>query len=135
MACSLLVEMKAIVAFGVVGLLLLQAFAVNAEPGVGVDTTMSPQPLELRPPPQDKTRPKARGEHALAPHAVSTPAFLGPTIRTESTEFGVSGWIAPNPPVGSPRAAGGDVNGWGVLGLTFTGGGPPPRSASGSAIR
>jgi hypothetical protein len=127
--------MKAIAALGVVGLLLLQAFTVNAEPGVGVDTTASPQPLELRPPPQEKTRPKARAEHALAPHAVSTPAFLGLTMRGETTEFGVSGWIAPNPPVGSPRTAGGDVNGWGVLGLTFTEGGTSPRGATGSAIR
>lgn len=128
--------MRGIAAVGVAGLLLLQAFAVDAQPGVGVDTTAPPpDQLEVRPPPPDRARPKAPGGNADAPHTTSTPVFLGPTIRSETTEFGFSGWIAPNPPVGGARAAGTDVNGWGSIGLTFTWGGPPHRPASSSAIR
>jgi hypothetical protein len=129
--------MKAIATLGAVGLLLLLlAVAVDAQPGVGVETTAPPpEQLELRPPPPDRTPPKPRGESPGGPHTQYTPVFIGPTLRSETTEFGFSGWIAPNPPVGSPRAAGTDVNGWGSVGLTFTWGGPPHRPASSSAIR
>jgi hypothetical protein len=127
--------MKRIATLAVVGLLLLLAVAVDAQPGVDVEKAPPPEQLELRPPPPDRTPPRTPRESPGGPHTMYTPAFIGPTVKSETTEFGFSGWIAPNPPVGGPRAAGADVNGWGSVGLTFTWGGPPRRPASSSTTR
>lgn len=62
------------------------------------------------------------------------PAFIGPmsteyTTRTQSGRMGMSGWTAPNTPVGSPGAGGtgfSEVNGWFAFGFSMTWGGVPP---------
>jgi hypothetical protein len=61
--------------------------------------------------------------------------FIGPTLRSDTNEFGFSAWIAPETPVGGLRAGGGEVSGWASLGLTFTWGGSPQRPSSASTIR
>ena len=62
------------------------------------------------------------------------PAFIEPFAgRYETTNgsgrFGLSGWTAPNPPVGSPVSGWRDVSGWFALGFSVTWDGPPaPRA-------
>ena len=64
------------------------------------------------------------------------PAFIEPFVSKtkEGNEYGLSGWTAPNPPVGSYGSQGyGESNGWFSLGLTFLFDYPPkpgPRPAS-----
>jgi len=117
----------------VIAWLLFHGVPVEAQPGIGVESTSPPEQLEQRPPPQ--TRSNARDANAEGLRSGSTPVFLGPTVRSETTELGFSGWIAPNPPVGGLRSAGSDPSGWASLGFTFTWGGPPTRPSSGSAVR
>jgi hypothetical protein len=128
----LMTEMKRRVATGVVGVLLLMAATAAAQPGIGISTTPLPPervPLETRPPEQDRPRPSI-GYYPGGPSVSHDPAFVGPTVRSETTEFGFSAWTAPNTPVSSPQAGWRDVTGWAAFGLTFTWGGPPRRPSS-----
>jgi hypothetical protein len=127
--------MKLTVTTGVFGVLLLMAATVAAQPGIGISTTPPERvPPEAPAPKHDRTHPST-GSFTGGPSVSHDPAFLGPTLRSETTELGFSGWTAPNTPVGSPQAGWRDVTGWAAFGLTFTWGGPPHRPSPGSAIR
>jgi hypothetical protein len=103
----------------------------GAQPGVDLSTSTPPsERQELRG--IERPSPEARGDDPRGQH---TPVFIGPTLRGETTEFGVSAWIAPETPVGGLRSGGGELNGWASLGLTFTWGGPRPRPSAGVIVR
>jgi len=121
----------------VVGALLLVAATVAAEPGIDISTTPAPPergPLEASPPKDDRTHPSI-GFFSGGPGVSHDRVFIGPTLRSETTEFGFSAWTAPNTPVGSPQSGWREVNGWAAFGLMFTWGGPPHRPSPGSAVR
>ena len=74
------------------------------------------------------------------PKVEHDPAFIEPlsskyTTPTSSGRVGVSGWTAPNQPVGSPVGGWRDVSGWFALGFSITWGGPPPPPAQKPAPR
>ena len=126
--------MRGIAIVGMIVSLLLHVPAVEAQPGVGIESTSPPTQLEQRRP-SPSPGSNARDARPGVPYSDSTPVFIGPTVRSETTELGPSGWIAPNPPVGGLRSAGSDTSGWASLGFTFTWGGPRNRPSSGSAVR
>jgi hypothetical protein len=63
------------------------------------------------------------------------PAFIEPLAGTYETtngsgRVGLSGWTAPNQPVGSPVSGWRDVSGWFAIGFSVTWGGPPAAPAA-----
>jgi hypothetical protein len=86
--------MRSVAAVAVIASLLFAALPVQAQAGVGIESALPPQQLEQRPPPPPRTRPSAPDANS-GRHSGSTPTFIGPTTKTETTEFGFSG--------GSPR--------------------------------
>jgi hypothetical protein len=126
--------MKRVLAAAALGVLVAVAGPAAAQPGVDFSTTTSPsERLELRS--IEKTRPGEAGYDGGQPGVYHRPVFIGPTLRSETSEFGLSAWIAPETPVGGPRAGGGEVSGWASFGLTFTWDGPPQRPSSGPVVR
>jgi hypothetical protein len=117
------------VGIGAIGFLLLAASTAVAQPGIGITTTAPPP--ERRPPGYERPRPDAVRRFVGEPLTPEGPVFIGPTLRTETSEFGVSAWTAPDTHVGSVRARGEQLNGWASFGLTYTWG--PP--SAGRAIR
>ena len=82
------------------------------------------------------------GHGASAPPAISVPgrdvpvdhapAFVEPLVGAYETptttgQFGLSGWTAPNPPVGPPYR---EVNGWFSFGFSLTWDPKPPLTAT-----
>lgn len=101
--------------------------------GVDLETRV-PAPderrFEIRPPARDQvTRPEGADFYPEGPRVQHDPAFIEPfTVETETGRVGLSGWTAPNTPVGPEVGGRREINGWFALGLTFTWGGPPtPR--------
>jgi len=99
-------------------------------------TIAPPEAGETRvvPPPmlQETTRPPDNDFYPNPPgvKVETDPAFIEPlAVHYEtpsgSGRFGLSGWTAPNPPVGSPVSGWRDVSGWFVLGFSLTWDGPP----------
>jgi hypothetical protein len=128
--------MKRAMTIGVFGVLVLMAATVAAQPGIGLSTTPLPLergPLEAPAPGPDRARPSI-GSFTGGPSVSHDPVFVGPTLRSETTELGFSVWTAPNTPVGGPQAGWRDP-GWAAVGLTFTWGGPSHRPPSRAAIR
>ena len=120
----------------IVGVLLLVARTAVAQPDLDISTTPLPPervPIEVPAPKYLHTYPRI-GSRPGGPSVSHNPVFIGPTVRSETTEFGFSAWIAPNTPVGSPQAGGREVAGWPALGLTYTWGGARPRPSPGSAV-
>ena len=83
------------------------------------------QPLELKAPPTTpekprEPRPLERDIRPMQPAVPHDPAFVpGLSGKTDSgTQYGVSGWTAPNPPVGSRGAA--DPESSGLAGFGFS---------------
>lgn len=77
-------------------------------------------------------RPVDHNIHPAAPGPMvrHEPAFFADLSRkTEGGRFGVSGWTAPNTPVGPGGSGYRDDPGWFAMGLTFTWDGPPPTPA------
>ena len=63
------------------------------------------------------------------------PAFIEPLAGTyENSEgsgrIGLSGWTAPNQPIGSLSSGWREVSGWFALGFSVTWGGPPAQPAA-----
>jgi hypothetical protein len=123
-------------ACSVVGVLLVAAGTAVAQPGIGITTTAPPpERLETRPPDYESRRPSDARDSVGGPRVDDSPVFIGPTVKSGSSELGFSAWIAPNTPVGGLQPGGGEVNGWAAVGLTLKWGGRPHRPSSGPAIR
>jgi hypothetical protein len=80
-------------------------------------------------PPDTPTRPPGSSVYPRDVGVGHDPAFIEPlagSYRTNagSGRYGMSGWTAPNVPVGGAQGDAGEVSGWLSLGFTFTWGGP-----------
>jgi hypothetical protein len=125
--------------FGIIGMTLLAALPVSAQQ-VDIETSRQAAQPELKvlpPPMQDQTTrplPDAEVYPQRGAHVDHDPAFIEPFTKpyqtTKSTgRVGLSGWTAPNPPVGSPAREWRENTGWFALGFSVTWDGPPPASA------
>jgi len=118
---------------GAAGLLVLAASTATAQSGVGLTTTAPDrQELQTRTPPNADLRSSPARPFVGEPPLHETPMFIGPTLRTETSELGFAMWIAPNTQIGGARTGRDEVNGWASFGLTYTWGGRP---SGGRAIR
>jgi hypothetical protein len=68
----------------------------------------------------------------IPPSVPYDPAFVEPLVLQVETQdttgrIGLSGWTAPNAPVGSSGTGRREINGWLSFGVTWTWGGPPPK--------
>lgn len=77
------------------------------------------------------TRPSDSDYYPRGTRVQHDPAFIAPFTAkwqtpTSSGRVGLSGWTAPNPPVGSPVSGHSEVTGWFALGFSVTWDGPPP---------
>jgi hypothetical protein len=80
------------------------------------------------------TRPSDSDYYPQGTRVQHDPAFIVPFTATWQTptssgRVGLSGWTAPNPPVGSPVSGHREVIGWFALGFSVTWDGPPDRRA------
>lgn len=98
------------------------------------DTVREPRVV---PPPlhYETTKPPDHDHYPRGTQVEHDPAFIEPLASKYETanttgRVGVSGWTAPNTPVGSPASGWRDVNGWFALGFSVTWGGPPPPKAA-----
>ena len=95
------------------------------------------RPARVVPPPlhYETSRPPDADSYPYGgPKVEHDPAFIEPLAGTYETpngsgKVGLSGWTAPNPPVGSPVSGWRDVSGWFAIGLSVTWGGPPAAPA------
>jgi hypothetical protein len=107
-----------------------------ATPALGQMRIEQPAPegqLEIVAPPlrYETTRPSDADFYVDPPRVPFDPAFIEPfTIKTETPtstgRAGLSGWTAPNTPVGPAVGGAREVSGWFALGFTVEWGGPPP---------
>lgn len=94
------------------------------------------RPARVVPPPlhYETTRPPDTDFYPQGTKVEHDPAFIEPLAGTYETpngsgRFGLSGWTAPNTPVGSPVGGWRDVSGWFAIGFSATWDGPPARKA------
>ena len=101
----------------------------SSAPTVEREARVVPPPLHYettRPPDNDFYVPGTQVEH--------DPAFIEPLAARYETpngsgRYGLSGWTAPNAPIGSEATLKREVNGWFALGFSITWDGPPaPKS-------
>ena len=96
-----------------------------------------PEPRVVPPPLHyETTRPPDTDYYPQGTKVEHDPAFIEPLASSyENAEgsgrAGLSGWTAPNTPVGSPVGGWRDVSGWFALGFSVNWGGPPaaPKAA------
>jgi hypothetical protein len=110
--------------------LVLFPAAVSAQ-GVGIETRVPQRGIDIVPPSTDPmTRPSDAEFYRDAPRVQHDPAFVEPFVsEREGGRAGVSGWTAPQTPVGPSVIGQRDVPGWLAAGFTITWGGPPSRRA------
>ena len=116
--------------------------AAAAEAQVKIETTRpeaaskAPEARVVPPPLHyEQTRPRDADFYPYGTRVEHDPAFVEPfsgTYQTATTSgrFGLSGWTAPNPPVGSEAALWRQTSGWFALGFSVTWDGPPARPAA-----
>jgi hypothetical protein len=118
----------------VLGLLLAQP----ADAQLGIETKRDPGERATRvvPPPlhYETTRPPDTDYYPQGTKVEHDPAFIEPLSSkyenaNGSGRIGISGWTAPNTPVGSPVGGWRDVSGWFALGFSITWDGPPAPKA------
>jgi hypothetical protein len=121
-------------------LVMVSAPAADAQQ-VKIETTRKPSEKEARivPPPlhYETSQPPDAGIYpgagARGTKVEHDPAFIEPfagsyQTSTGSGRYGLSGWTAPNPPIGSESTNWREVNGWFALGFSVTWDGPPARA-------
>jgi hypothetical protein len=119
-----------------VGLGLLVAQPADAQ--LGIESRRPPGEREPRvvPPPlhYETTRPRDTDYYPQGTKVEHDPAFIEPLSSkyenaNGSGRIGISGWTAPNTPVGAPVGGWRDVSGWFALGFSITWDGPPATKA------
>lgn len=124
-------------AIAILGLGVLLAAPATAQQ-VEIQAAPPPTPPEARvvPPPlhYETTRPTDADNYPEGTRVGHDPAFIEPMAgayetATGSGRAGLSGWTAPNTPVGAAIAGYREVSGWFALGFTVTWDGPPPAPA------
>jgi hypothetical protein len=102
---------------------------------VKIETTRKPTEREARivPPPllYETSRPPDGDFYPRGTRVEHDPAFIEPfagsyQTATGSGRYGLSGWTAPNLPIGPEGTNWKEVNGWFALGFSVTWDGPPP---------
>jgi hypothetical protein len=105
-----------------------------AEAQLGIETKRTPEDRATRviPPPlhYETSRPPDTDYYPQGTKVEHDPAFIEPLSSkyenaSGSGRIGVSGWTAPNTPVGSPVGGWRDVSGWFAFGFSITWDGPP----------
>lgn len=126
-----------VLAAALVAFVVLQAPPVDAQQ-VKIETSRKPAEREARivPPPlhYETTRPPDADVYPRGTRVEHDPAFIEPFAgsyqnSTGSGRYGLSGWTAPNPPIGAEATNWKEVNGWFALGFSVTWDGPPARVA------
>ena len=112
--------------------------AIGAAPAVAQDVKIQvPPPRRERPDAlgapgtQDRGRPSDHDFYPDGPRVGHDPGFVEPlSAEYEGTDssgrVGVSGWTAPNAPLGPEVAGYRENTGWFGFGISVTWGGPPP---------
>ncbi len=116
--------------------------SAQAQGEVEMRTGPGQQPrFEIVPPgpaTREVTKPREADSYRDDVRVRHEPAFIEPFVgRTEAgNEFGLSGWTAPNPPVGSLASQGHQQsNGWFALGITFLFDYPPKAATRHASAR
>jgi len=126
-----------VLAAALVALMVVQAAPADAQQ-VKIETARKPSEREARivPPPlhYETTRPPDADLYPRGTRVEHDPAFIEPfagsyQTSTGSGRYGLSGWTAPNPPIGAEATNWKEVNGWFALGFSVTWDGPPARVA------
>jgi hypothetical protein len=131
--------MKRLIALVAATIAMLAAAPAQAQ--VQIETI---RPREERPPAEPRivpppllyetTRPPDADVYPYGTKVEHDPAFIEPfagryQTATGSGQYGVSGWTAPNPPIGSEATLWRETNGWFSLGFSLTWDGPPGQTA------
>jgi len=118
-------------------LVVVPALPADAQQ-VKIETTRKPSEREARivPPPlhYETSRPPDADFYPRGTRVEHDPAFIEPfagsyQTSTGSGRYGLSGWTAPNPPIGAEATNWKEVNGWFALGFSVTWDGPTARVA------
>jgi len=129
--------MRAHIAAGIIGLGLLVATSAGAQQ-VEIESGRQPaeRPARVVAPPlhYETTRPPDTDYYPQGTKVEHDPAFIEPLASKYETSkgsgrAGLSGWTAPNTPVGAPVGGWRDVSGWFALGFSITWDGPPGPKA------
>ena len=129
--------------------MLLAVIVAPAPPAeaqqVKIETTRKAPERELPrvvPPPlhYETSRPPDADLYPRGTKVEHDPAFIEPFAGSYQTtrgsgRFGLSGWTAPNPPIGSEATNWKEVNGWFALGFSVTWDGPPARVVPAQPVR
>ena len=111
---------------------------------VKIETTRKPSEREARvvPPPlhYETSRPPDADFYPRGTRVEHDPAFIEPfagsyQTATGSGRYGLSGWTAPNLPIGSESTNWREINGWFALGFSVTWDGPPARVVPAQPVR
>jgi hypothetical protein len=130
--------MRILVALVVAGIVVVGAASADAQVRIETTRPQEQKPPEARivPPPlhYEQTRPRDADFYPYGTRVEHDPAFIEPfaasyQTSTTSGRFGLSGWTAPNPPIGSEATLWRQTNGWFALGFSVTWDGPPARPA------
>ncbi len=130
--------MRSLIATCVTLTLALTAVVAQAQQGVEIERRRPPAEKEARivPPPlhHETTRPPDANAYPRGMQVEHDPAFIEPFAGSYANEkgsgrFGLSGWTAPNPPIGSEATGWRERTGWFALGFSVTWDGPPARVA------
>jgi hypothetical protein len=89
-------------------------------------------PIDVVPPAVDPvTRPSDTDFYPGGPRVQHDPAFIEPlAAETDGGDMGLSGWTAPQAPVGPAVVGQRELNGWLAIGFSITWGGPPAARPS-----
>jgi hypothetical protein len=131
--------MRALLTVVIAGMGLLVTLPAAAQQ-VEIEAKRPPTEREARvvPPPlhYETTRPPDTDYYPNGTKVEADPAFIEPLAGKYETpngsgRVGLSGWTAPNQPLGGQIAGWHDVSGWFALGFSVTWGGPPaaPKAA------
>jgi hypothetical protein len=113
-------------------------FALPAAAQVQIEAKPAAPEREMRvvPPPlrYETTKPPDHDWYPQGTQVEHDPAFIEPLSSkyenaSGSGRVGVSGWTAPNQPLGGAAGNWREVNGWFALGFSITWGGPPAPPA------
>src|SRR3989440_8971952 len=111
---------------------------------VKIETGRKPSEREARivPPPlhYETSRPPDANFYPRGTRVEHDPAFIEPfagsyQTSTGSGRYGLSGWTAPNLPIGPEATNWREVNGWFRLGFSVTGDRPPARVRPAQPVR
>lgn len=121
----------------IAGLGLLVARPVAAQVRIEVKPTPEERPIRVLPPPlhYETTKPQDHDYYPQGTKVQHDPAFIEPLSSeyknaSGSGRVGISGWTAPNQPLGGASGLSSEVNGWFALGFSITWGGPPAPPAN-----